>query len=115
MTDAVFSLNAMYGSAYIGGGRIPQPEQEILNGGSYYDFYKTKDGRFFSVGSLEPQFRRLLCEALDIPELIDNTFNDSYYTQIRFKEAVHDAFYRRLTKNGLKYLTRISRDVSNQY
>jgi len=71
---------------------VPQPEQEILNGGSYYDFYKTKDGRFFSVGSLEPQFRKLLCEALDIPELIDNTFNDSYYTQIRFKEAVHDAF-----------------------
>ena len=92
MTDAVFSLNAMYGAAYIGGGRVPQPEQEILNGGSYYDFYKTKDGRFFSVGSLEPQFRKLLCEALDIPELIDNTFNDSYYTQIRFKEAVHDAF-----------------------
>lgn len=92
MTDAVFSLNAMYGSAYIGGGSTPQPEQEILNGGSYYDFYKTKDGRFFSVGSLEPQFRRLLCEALDIPELIDNTFNDSFYTQTRFKEAIHDAF-----------------------
>ena len=46
MTDAVFSLNAMYGAAFIGGGRVPQPEQEILNGGSYYDFYKTKDGRF---------------------------------------------------------------------
>ncbi|GLC90150.1 CaiB/BaiF CoA transferase family protein [Lysinibacillus piscis] len=90
--DATFSLNAIYGPAYISGGHTPQPEQEILNGGSYYDYYKTKDGRFFSVGSLEPQFRKLLCEALDIPELIHNTFNDSHYTQIRFKEAVQDAF-----------------------
>ena len=88
--------------AFIGGGRIPQPEQEILNGGSYYDFYKTKDGRFFSVGSLEPQFRKLLCEALDIPELIDNTFNDSYYTQIRFKEAVHDAFLSKTYEEWLE-------------
>ncbi|HBT73128.1 MAG TPA: carnitine dehydratase, partial [Lysinibacillus sp.] len=102
MTDAVFSLNAMYGAAFIGGGRVPQPEQEILNGGSYYDFYKTKDGRFFSVGSLEPQFRKLLCEALDIPELIDNTFNDSYYTQIRFKEAVHDAFLSKTYEEWLE-------------
>ena len=102
ITDAVFSLNAMYGSAYIGGGRVPQPEQEILNGGTYYDFYKTKDGRYFSVGSLEPQFRRLLCEALDIPELIDNTFNDSYYTQVRFKEAVHDAFLSKTFEEWLE-------------
>ena len=45
------------------------------------------------MGSLEPQFRKLLCEALGIPELIDSTFNDSSYTQQRFKEAVTDAFY----------------------
>lgn len=92
MTDAVFAMNALYGSQFFGSGRSPQPEQEILNGGTFYDFYQTKDGRYFSVGSLEPQFRKLLCEALDIPELIDSTFNDSSYTQKRFKEAVCDAF-----------------------
>ncbi|WP_249662402.1 CoA transferase, partial [Lysinibacillus fusiformis] len=36
MTDPVFSLNAMYGAAFIGGGRVPQPEQERYFGGSYY-------------------------------------------------------------------------------
>lgn len=92
MTDAVFTMNALYGAQYFGSGRNPQPEEEILNGGTFYDYYKTKDGRYFSVGSLEPQFRKLLCEVLDIPELIDNTFNDSSYTQKRFKEAVCDAF-----------------------
>lgn len=92
MTDAMFAMNALYGTQYLGSGRPPQPEQEILNGGTFYDYYRTKDGRYFSVGSLEPQFRKLLCEALDIPELIDSTFNDSSYTQQRFKEAVTDAF-----------------------
>ena len=92
MTDAVFSMNALSGSAYLGGGHVPQPEGEILNGGTFYDYYKTKDGRYFSVGSLEPHFRKLLCEALDIPEIIENTFNGSAYTQTRFKEAIYDAF-----------------------
>ncbi|WP_332647550.1 CaiB/BaiF CoA transferase family protein [Lysinibacillus sp. 54212] len=92
MTDAVFTMNALYGSQYFGSGRCPQPEEEILNGGTFYDYYKTKDGRYFSVGSLEPHFRKLLCEALEIPELIDSTFIDSAYTQTRFKEAVCDAF-----------------------
>lgn len=101
MTDAVFTLNALYGTAYLGGGREPQPEEEILNGGTFYDYYKTQDGRYFSVGSLEPQFRRLLCEALDIPELIQSTFNDSHYTQMRFKEAIRDAF---LTKTFDEWL-----------
>lgn len=92
MTDAMFAMNALYGAQYFGSGRVPQPEEEILNGGTFYDYYRTKDGRYFSVGSLEPQFRKRLCEALDIPELIGNTFNDSTYTQQRFKEAVKDAF-----------------------
>ncbi len=92
MTDAMFAMNALYGSQYFGSGHPPQPEEEILNGGTFYDYYRTKDGRYFSVGSLEPQFRKLLCEALGIPELIDSTFNDSSYTQQRFKEAVKDAF-----------------------
>lgn len=92
MTDAVFTMNALVGSQYFGSGRVPQPEEEILNGGTFYDHYQTKDGRYFSVGSLEPHFRKLLCEALDIPELIDSTFNDSHYTQMRFKDALCDAF-----------------------
>ena len=101
MTDATFTLNALYGTAFLGSGILPQPEEEILNGGTFYDYYKTKDGRYFSVGSLEPHFRKLLCEALDIPELIQSTFNDSTYTQKRFKEAVKDAF---LTKTFDEWL-----------
>lgn len=107
MTDAAFTFNALYGTSYLASGQLPQPEEEILNGGTFYDYYQTKDGRYFSVGSLEPQFRKLLCEALDIPELIHHAFNDSAYTQKRFKEAVKDAF---LTKNFDEWLE-IIKDV----
>ncbi|MFC7688009.1 CaiB/BaiF CoA transferase family protein [Ureibacillus sp. GCM10028918] len=101
MTDAAFTFNALYGTSFLTSGQLPKPEEEILNGGTFYDYYQTKDGRYFSVGSLEPQFRKLLCEALDIPELIQSTFNDSSYTQKRFKEAIKDAF---LTKNFDEWL-----------
>ena len=102
MTDSVFTMNALYGAQYFGSGHAPQPEEEILNGGTFYDYYKTKDGRYFSVGSLEPQFRKLLCCALDIPELIDSTFTDSSYTQKRFKEAIGDAFSSKTFDEWLK-------------
>ncbi|QCR30825.1 CaiB/BaiF CoA-transferase family protein [Lysinibacillus sp. SGAir0095] len=104
MTDAAFTFNALYGTSFLASGQLAKPEEEILNGGTFYDYYQTKDGRYFSVGSLEPQFRKLLCEALDIPELIQSTFNDSSYTQKRFKEAIKDAF---LTKNFDEWLERI--------
>lgn len=92
ITDGAFALNAIYAAQYFASAQLPQPEEGVLNGGTYYDYYETKDGRYFSVGSLEPHFRKRLCEALEIPELIDHTFNDSPYTQKRFKEAVADAF-----------------------
>jgi alpha-methylacyl-CoA racemase len=61
ITDAVFSLNAMYGSGYLVGGIEPEPESQMLNGGSFYDYYETLDQRYLSVGSLEPQFQGRLC------------------------------------------------------
>ena len=56
MTDGSFALNSIHGAEYLSGGSEPKLESTILNGGSYYDYYETKDGRYFSVGSLEPKF-----------------------------------------------------------
>jgi crotonobetainyl-CoA:carnitine CoA-transferase CaiB-like acyl-CoA transferase len=41
----------------------------MLNGGSFYDYYRSRDGRWLSVGSLEPAFMQQLCTALGRPEL----------------------------------------------
>jgi len=45
-------------------------EKTLLNGGSLYDFYETKDGGYLSVGSIEPQFFAAFCKAINCPDLI---------------------------------------------
>ncbi|PRA34165.1 CaiB/BaiF CoA transferase family protein [Pseudomonas poae] len=69
MTDCSFSLNAMSGAGYLACGVEPAWENQVLNGGSFYDYYRTRDGRWMSVGSLEPAFMQQLCAAFGRPEL----------------------------------------------
>ncbi len=69
MTDCSFSLNAMAGAGYLACGVEPEWESHVLNGGSFYDYYRSRDGRWMSVGSLEPAFMQQLCAALGRPEL----------------------------------------------
>ncbi|WP_444928804.1 CaiB/BaiF CoA transferase family protein [Microbulbifer sp. SSSA002] len=56
MTDCCFALNAISGANALALNTSPQLESELLNGGSYYDYYRTADNRYLAVGSLEPQF-----------------------------------------------------------
>ena len=95
MTDAAFTLNAIYGPAYLVGGVDPEPGRMMLNGGCFYDYYETKDGRYFSVGSLEPQFRKRLCEAIGRPELYGLSLSNSHADEKEFKAAVAEAFRTR--------------------
>lgn len=69
MFDASVALNVLAGSTFLAGGRVAKPESELLNGGTLYDCYRTKDGRFLSVGSLEPKFAAALFTVLGRPEL----------------------------------------------
>lgn len=69
MTDAAFSLHALTAPAALLGGEDPQLERTQLNGGSFYDCYETSDGRWFSVGGIEPQFFSQFCQAIGRPDL----------------------------------------------
>lgn len=69
MTDCAFSLHAMAGAGFLAGGVEPEMEDQVLNGGSFYDYYRTRDGGWLSVGSLEPQFMQQFCAQLGRPEL----------------------------------------------
>ena len=52
MTDAVFSMHALSGAEWLSGGEEPEAESGMLNGGTLYDYYETRDGRWISVGVL---------------------------------------------------------------
>ncbi|MFJ4194932.1 CaiB/BaiF CoA transferase family protein [Pseudomonas sp. NPDC089534] len=92
MTDCAFSLNAMAGAGYLACGVEPGREDQILNGGSFYDYYRTRDGRWMSVGSLEPGFMQQLCNAFGWPELAAHGLSPKPERQRALKEALQVEF-----------------------
>ena len=92
MTDCVASLNSMAASASLAG-QVPQaPEQGLLNGAGFYDYYETKDGRYFSVGSLEPQFMTGLAAALELPILLEKGASMTTEDRQVVKQALQEKF-----------------------
>ncbi|CAI8854870.1 alpha-methylacyl-CoA racemase [Pseudomonas jessenii] len=92
MTDCAFSLNAMAGAGYLACGVEPGPENQVLNGGSFYDYYRSRDGRWLSVGSLEPAFMKQLCAALGLEELAGLGLSPQPAHQQQLKDALKVEF-----------------------
>lgn len=90
MTDAAFALNAMSGAACLAGGQEQKPESSLLNGGSFYDYYQTRDGRWLSVGSLEPQFSSRLCDTLGLPDIKSFALSQNPEHQQKMKAALKE-------------------------
>lgn len=93
MTDCAFALQAMYGPNWLVGQDEPEAESELLNGGSFYDFYETKDGRYISVGSLEPPFEAALrqlvetacCNGQKLPSAQSSAFKEQLEKAFQMK------------------------------
>lgn len=75
LLDGTRALDGLATAAALEAGRPPGYATEPLNGGSFYDVYRTEDGRYLAVGSLEPKFWMGFCEALGRPDLIDRGFD----------------------------------------
>lgn len=95
MTDCAFSLNALAGAGYLACGITPGREDQVLNGGSFYDYYRSRDGRWLSVGSLEPGFMQQLCAALGRPELAAQGLSPQAEQQQALKQALQIEFEKR--------------------
>ncbi len=90
MQDSVIPFNSMDGASYFAGGPMPMRESGLLNGGGIYDFYETSDGKYMSVGSLEPKFFAALCIGLGHPEWKDGKILRTDAAMV--KEAFRTAF-----------------------
>ncbi len=95
MTDCAFALNAMSGAGALSGDEIPTAESQLLNGGTFYDYYQTSDSRYLAVGSLEPKFFRGLCQLLDLEHLLPLANKISAQQQIKdsFTQAFRQKTY----------------------
>jgi alpha-methylacyl-CoA racemase len=69
MTDGAASLMSMFYSLRAMGLWTEERGTNMLDGGAhYYGTYETKDGKFVSIGSIEPQFYALLLEKTGITD-----------------------------------------------
>ena len=73
ISDGVISLMAaIQGFEGTGMWDGEQRQSNMLDGGShYYDTYECADGKWISIGAIEPRFYSLLAAKLDMPELLD--------------------------------------------
>jgi alpha-methylacyl-CoA racemase len=63
ITDGTASLMGMMFGLRAGGIWTDERDANLLDGGApFYDVYETADGKFITIGSLEPQFYALLLE-----------------------------------------------------
>jgi crotonobetainyl-CoA:carnitine CoA-transferase CaiB-like acyl-CoA transferase len=71
MTDGVVSWLAPYLGPFFATGELPARGEERLNGGwPCYQIFETADGRYLTLGALEPKFWANLCRLLGREDLI---------------------------------------------
>lgn len=69
MSDGAASLMAMFYGFKAGGGWTEERRSNLLDGGAhFYDTYQCADGKWISIGSIEPQFYALLLEKTGITD-----------------------------------------------
>jgi crotonobetainyl-CoA:carnitine CoA-transferase CaiB-like acyl-CoA transferase len=75
MLDGVVSWLTIHAGNFLATEEEPVRGAMPLSGGyACYRVYRCADGRWLTVGALEPQFWRTLCQALGVPELVDEQY-----------------------------------------
>ena len=83
MSDGVGYMLAAMMSEYFSLGTVPKPGATVLNGAApYYNVYKCKDGKYLSLGCIEPWFWVDLCTALGREDLIEGQFDESNWPRV---------------------------------
>jgi crotonobetainyl-CoA:carnitine CoA-transferase CaiB-like acyl-CoA transferase len=90
MSDAALALNTMFGAGAVISGEDPTCGGEMLNGGCFYDYYETADGRYLSIGSLEPNFAAGMLKQLDLESLGEAVSDSRPESQKIVREKIAD-------------------------
>jgi alpha-methylacyl-CoA racemase len=81
-TDGVISLATFMSHGYFLHGAIPQRGETMLHGAyPYYGVYETKDGKYISIGCVEPHFWENLCRILGKEEYIPYHVSMEHFLQ----------------------------------
>ena len=90
MSDGVLSLMTSAMSGFFAGAPPLRPGEGFLTGARpWYDCYRCADGRWFSIGSIEPHFYEALCRALGAEEFLERQHDAEAWPAMRARfEAV---------------------------
>jgi alpha-methylacyl-CoA racemase len=88
IADGAFAMMSLYVDEYLATGAEPGPGHYILTGRfACYDLYECADGRFVSVGAIEPRFWANLCELVGLPQYAEHQMDDAFQDEIRSELA----------------------------
>jgi alpha-methylacyl-CoA racemase len=94
VAEGVLSLMSLSVDQYLATGEAAEPGKTLLTGRyACYDLYPARDGKWLSVGAIEPQFYRNLCKALDVERYAAQQTDDAMQDEIR--AAFRRAFAQR--------------------
>ncbi len=83
MSDGVTYLLSSISGEYFRSGTVPKPGQMTLNGGvPYYNVFECEDGKYISLGCIEPNFWRNLCLTLGLNKFSDSQHDTEKYAEI---------------------------------
>ncbi|MFO0687800.1 MAG: CaiB/BaiF CoA-transferase family protein [Myxococcota bacterium] len=82
--EGILSLMSLSVDQFLAEGEVAGPRQVLLTGRyAFYDLYPTKDGKWVSVGAIEPHFYKNLCNRLGLPQYADKQYAEGIQDEIR--------------------------------
>ena len=100
MSDGVASLMVSHVAGMLAGAGPPRRGDHVLSGARcYYQVYECADGRWVSVGAIEPYFFEELCNALGFEEFIPHQDDPDHQADMqaafaaRFRERPRDEWF----------------------
>jgi len=77
MVDGLVTMMFLNIDDYLTTGHVPHRGETLLTGQyPWYNIYETQDGRYLSVGAIEPWFYENLCRCLGRQDFIDHQYAD---------------------------------------
>lgn len=96
MHEGAAALMAMFYGLHNNGLFNPQRGSNMLDSGAhFYDCYETADGKYISIGSIEPQFYALLIEKAGLDERLAEQMNPSRWGE---QKALLELLFKQKTR-----------------
>jgi alpha-methylacyl-CoA racemase len=115
LTDAVVSFSQAIAPEALGDGD-PRPGETPLTGAfPWYDVYEAADGRYVTLGALEPKFWAAFCEAIDRPDLAGKHMTSDPAEREALREELTEIFRSRTRDEWAEAMADVDAAVDGVY